>query len=284
MASPINQILDSIPSLSLISLITAIVFLIAGWISSIIAGFGSEKGKRLRLLLIIPPTNPLALIVLLLRDRKAAFGSLLCYAIALTALPLGGAIAASQERGKLAAYTKKLTESGESTDINDLKPSAVPDEENIWMHPVLKPLADAATSDEAGRAAFARLGSDDTIPFMLLNRPERPKRLRIRYLDSGEDSSFRSTQSERNPLQRAHRAALSIIGANDGAIDDSNKPSDWNSVGETLANYYLPAAEATKQLEEAIQRPKDQYPYEWDKTFQMLLPHLSHLKLSLIHI
>ena len=278
MASPINQILDSIPSLTLISLITAIVFLIAGWISSIIAGYGSEKGKRLRLLLIIPLTNPIALLILFFRDRKAVLGSLLCYGVGLIALPLGGSIASTVERGKLTAYTTQMTQAGESVDIEKLKPSAVPDEQNIWMHPFLKPMANAATLDEDGRAAYELIGSNENSPYIPLHVPDRTKRIRISYPESDEDDTFRSTQSERNPLRQAHRAALSIITAQEGTINDSNKPTDWTSVGQLLSNYYLPAADATKQLEEAIQRPADQYPYEWAKAFQMLLPHLSNLK------
>jgi hypothetical protein len=278
MASPINQILDSIPSLSLISLLTAIVFLISGWITSVLAGYRSANGKRLRIFLIIPPTNPIALFILFVRDRKAAIGSVLCYTIALIALPLGGMLSSTFEQGKLTDYTTQINQTGESINIDDLKPTPVPENQNIWMHPFLKTMADAATLDEVGRAALVLIGSAEDSPYKPLYVPERNRGLRLNYRDEDALDSFRSTQSGRNALRRLHHAALSIIAKRDGKIDDSNKPKDWKSVGEIISTYYLPTAYATKQLEEAIQRPADQYPYEWDKASQMLLPHLSNLK------
>jgi len=64
----------------------------------------------------------------------------------------------------------------------------------------------------------------------------------------------------------------------DGFLDATNRPKSWDELSALVIDYYAPAAEATKQLEEAIHRPYDQYPYAWEDRYHMLLPHLGQLK------
>ena len=93
-----KTIIESFPTLVILSVVAFFVLLIAAWLLSIRGGFKSEKSKALRLFLIIPFTNPIAALVLLFKDRQAVSSALLCYLGAILIVPIGGLIAKKTEQ------------------------------------------------------------------------------------------------------------------------------------------------------------------------------------------
>lgn len=265
---------DAFPLLAILALLATFLFALLGWILSIRAGFRSEKGGKLRLWLIFPPTNPLALLVLLAMHFKAGLPALLCYLLAIFALPLGGQWAQWLEIAQFSRYEAELQNQGETLRLASWKPAPAPDESNIWMHPFLNPLALAGQSTAEGETARNQIYKTDvSSPYKTLSAPKPFDGLH--YPDASNDNpSFSAARS----LQAVHKIALDALAIKEGAVAETDVPSSWEEVAALILDHYQPAEEATRQLEEAIRREYDQYPYDWAQSLHMLLPHLSHLK------
>lgn len=265
---------DAFPLLAILALLAIFLFALLGWILSIRAGFRSEKGRKLRLWLIFPPTNPLALLVLLTMRFKAGLPALLCYLLALLALPLGGQLAQWLENAKLSQYETELQNRGETLRLNSMKPSPVPAASNIWMHPFLNPLAIAGQSTPEGETVRKEIDkTDGSSPYATFSAPKRFDGLHYPNTPN-ENPSF----SAATTLQAVHRIALDALALKDGTVAETEIPSSWEEVAALILDYYQPAEESTRQLEEAIRREYDQYPYDWAQSLHMLLPHLSYLR------
>lgn len=265
---------DAFPPLALLALLSTFLFALLGWILSIRAGFKSEKGVRLRPWLIFPLTNPFALLVLLAMRFKAGLPALLCYLLAIFALPLGGQLAQWLENAKLSQYEAELQNRGETLRLNSMKPSPVPAASNIWMHPFLNPLALAGQSNAEGETVREEIHkTDGSSPYATFSAPKPFAELR--YPDAPkENPSF----SAATTLQAVHKIALDALAIKDGAVAKTKVPSSWEEVAALTLDYYQPAEEASQQLEEAVRREYDQYPYDWKQLQHMLLPHLAYLK------
>lgn len=271
-----NTIFQYAPVLTVLSLVITLCLLLAGWVLSIGAGFKSEKGNGLRLLLILPISNPIGLFVLLIRDPKLAWLSSVVYLVAILTVPVMGSLAAYTEARSLAAYLDRAQATGEAIDAAALIPAPVSDQENIWGHPFFKLMADAARYGEEGQKARTQINSRlDSSPYRSLVRPNEPKGLS--YVKR-EGDDFRSTSDNQNPLQQVHRYGVAILAAHDDTGSPLAAPTTWSELGQIIQSYYQAAEQPTQQLEEAVARPFDQYPYEWEKNFEMLLPHLAELK------
>ena len=271
-----NLIFQFAPVLTVVSLVATLCLLLAAWVLSIRAGFQSEKGSGLRLLLILPITNPIGLMVLLVRDPKAAWLSAVVYLMAILALPLLGTVAARSEGASLDAYLAQKKADGDAIDMKSLVPEPVAEEENVWGHPFFKLMADAARYGEEGQAARTQISSiSKTSPYRSLARPDDPKGLR--YVKR-EGDDFRSTSNTQHPLQWVHRYGVAILAAEAETGRVHEEPATWSELGELIRNHYQSAEQPTQLLEEAVSRPFDQFPYEWEKSFEMLLPHLAILK------
>jgi hypothetical protein len=272
-----KTIIDSFPTLVIVSVAAFFVLLIAAWLLSIRGGFKSEKGKALRTFLVIPFTNPIATLILLFKDRQAVSSALLCYLGAILIVPIGGLIAKKTEQANFEKYTAKLANQGISIDYKDLIPEPAPDENNIWKHPFFEPMGEAGQDTEAGIEARELIQfRNETSPYHALAKPEPIKE--INYASEPDSNSLLSTTRSGNPFRRLHESALSILKIRDGQISEDNTPTTWQGYATLVSDYYRPAEEATRQLQEAINRPDDQYPYEWHKNFGMLLPHLATLR------
>lgn len=269
-------ITDALPPLVFLALLSAFVFALLGWILSIRAGFRSEKGGKLRLWLIFPPTNPFALLALLVTHFRAGLPALLCYLLAIFALPLGGQLAQRLETAKLEQHEAELQNRGETLQLVSLKPAPVPTASNIWMHPFLKPLALAGKRDAEGETAreeIRKTDADGSSPYATFSAPKPFDGLH--YPDTpNENPSF----SAATTLRAVHKIALDALALKDGAVAETKVPSSWEEVAALILDYYQPAEESTRQLEEAIRREYDQYPYDWKQLQHMLLPHLAYLK------
>lgn len=265
---------DVFPPLVFLSLLSAFVFALLGWILSIRAGFRSEKGGKLRLWLIFPLTNPFALLALLAMRFKVGLPALLSYLLAIFALPLGGQLAQRLETGKLDQHESKLQTRGETIQLDSLKPAPVPNASNIWMHPFLKPLALADQSTAEGETVRGQIyPTDSSSPYKTLSAPKPFNDLH--YPDTPKENPFFSAATT---LQAVHKIALDALALKNGDIAETDVPSSWEEVAALIISYYQPAEEATRQLEEAVRRKYDQYPHDWEQVQHMLLPHLSHLK------
>ena len=148
---------NDISSAIMVSLLVVLILLVLGWLISIIASIRSKRSKALgkalmTLCLIFPPTNPIALLVLLVKDWKRGITPAVCYLLALVALPVGGAIAETMEKGHLRAYEQELIDSGEILSVQSLIPEPVSVESNIWTHPYLGAAGCCRARNEGGRS------------------------------------------------------------------------------------------------------------------------------------
>ena len=270
----LSFITDAFPPLVFLALLSAFGFALLGWILSIRAGFRLEKGGKLRLWLIFPPTNPFALLALLAMRFKAGLPALLCYLLAIFALPLGGQLAQWLETAKLDQHEAKLQNQGETLRLDSMKPAPVPNASNIWMHPFLKPLALAGQSTAEGQTARDQIKkTDGSSPYKTFSPPKHFDGLYYSETPN-ENPSF----SAATILRTVHKIALDALALKDDAIAEADIPSSWEEIAALILDYYQPTEKASRQLEEAIHRKYNQYPHDWDKLNTMLLPHLSHLK------
>lgn len=266
------------PALVFVSVLSAILFLLIGWISTIRAAFRSERGKGLRLLAILPLTTPIALLVLAFRDFKAALSPLIMGLLAVVSLPFGGYLAATSTKAQLASLEARLKDKDVSIQVNSLIPAPGSPEDNIWEHPLLRPLAEAAALTPEGESVRERLsGATKDAPLAALDslKPSR----KIDYLASPDPTApLQRSTVEGGAFHRFHRTALAALLDEGGTSENDHIPTTWLECGQLVLNHYRPSEDSIKQLEQAIQRPNDHYPYEREKGFAMLLPHLSHLK------
>ncbi len=267
-------ITDAFPPLVFLALLSAFVFALLGWILSIRAGFRLEKGRKLRLWLIFPPTNPFALLALLAMRFRAGLPALLCYLLAIFALPLGGQLAQWLETAKLEQHEAELQNRGETLQLVSLKPAPVPTASNIWMHPFLKPLAIAGQSTAEGKTVRDQINkTDGSSPYKTFSAPKPFDGLHYPNTPN-ENPSF----SAATTLRAVHKIALDALALKDGAVAETKVPSSWEEVAALILDYYQPAEESTRQLEEAIRREYDQYPHDLEQVHHILLFHLTYLK------
>ncbi len=278
MPSHVQLIWSVLPGTVLFTFALVLGCLLAGWIGSIIAGCRSAHGRGLRGLLIFPISNPVALVILSVRDPAVAWVPILFYVLAVAGLPLGGFISERIEKGRLENYIQALEQSGEKIAPASMIPAAIPPEQNVWNHPYLEPLAQAGQPGPDGQTQ--REAMDDRYAALAL--PQRPGYV-FRYADepryennesavqTGRESSFL------NPFRSFHEIALSTP-AGLALLKDQRPPTSWETCGSMVVEYFQPAADQLASLEGALSRPRAQYPYAWTEGSNMLLPHLSKLK------
>ncbi len=269
---------SSIPFVVQLALLAFVLALLVGWALSVTGGFKSEKGKGLRLLLILPPTNPFALLVLLSRDFRRALPGCVCYVIALLVLPLGGAIANGIESRSLDQVRARIEKAGIPLELTAFQPQPESGDQNIWHHPIFQTLAAAGTYSPEGNAAREALNSKDPDnPYRQLELPRPPRGLN--YTVKSPELDFSSSDSERSPYRRLHQTAAAVVAIRDGAITNEDQmPKNWVQSARLIREHYQVADSATRDLAEAIQRPIDRYPYEHEQAMRMLLPHLAVMK------
>jgi hypothetical protein len=267
-----------LPGTVLVTFALLLGCLLAGWIGSIVAGFRSPHGNGLRGLLIFPISNPVALVILLVRDPAVAWVPLLLYGLAIVALPLGGFVSERIEKGRLENYIHALEQAGEKIAPASMIPASIPPEQNVWNHPFLEPLAQAGQPGPGGQAQLEAM--DDRYAALAL--PQRPPYV-FRYADEqryGDNKSAGPTGRDAlflNPFRSFHEIALSTPGGL-ALLKDQRPPDSWETCGSLVVEYYQPAETHLASLEEALGRPRAQYPYAWTEGSNMLLPHLSKLK------
>ena len=272
MPTHVQLIWSMLPGTVLFTFALLIGCLLAGWIGSIVAGFRSAHGNGLRGLLIFPISNPVALVILLVRDPAVAWVPLLLYGLAIVALPLGGFVSERIEKGRLENYIHALEQSGEKIAPASMIPASIPPEQNVWNHPFLEPLAQAGQPGPEGQAQREAMDGR----YAALALPPKPAYV-FRYAD--EESAGQSGREAPflNPFQSFHEIALSTP-AGLALLKDQRPPDSWKACGDLLVDYYQPAEIQLASLEAALDRPRAQYPYAWTEGSNMLLPHLSKLK------
>lgn len=206
------------------------------------------------------------------KARKSIRTSILLFLLAIFSFPLLGFFSSKIERKKLDTYISKANSETLRLEKKDWIPAPVPDDQNIWAHPFFKVLADASRKDQIGYGARMR----DSDFYESLNAPKSPESfgLKITYPNISKEESSLTFRV----LEDIHEYAIGLLISEDGTIDSSRIPQTWREVGALILEHYKSAEAAIRQLEEAIARPHDHYPYQWDDGFEMLLPHLSLLK------
>ena len=268
---PVNlpAIISAIPWIILGTILTSLFLLILGWILSIRAAGKSDRGRDLKLLLIFPLTNPLALLIFAFMDFRPSILPIICYLLGLLTIPVGGALAEKHERSLLESLKQKLENSGEFLTIESITPEPVPDDSNVWKHPFLEELGVAGQNTPEGRLAR------EHTKYESLSLPKPYPNSHYPKVDREDRRAYRAFHG---PLLDLHQTAMAIISATDGEINESNTPNSWSGVGEAVINYFQDSEADFAHLEEAINRPIDEYPYHWPAAFAMLIPQLPALK------
>ena len=246
--------LGPIPATVLFAIGTGIVFLILGWVLSMTLGFrlSREKHTKLRFFLTIPFTNPLAAIVLLCKRPMLGLPGIVCYIIALMAIPVGGAIALHDEKAMMEELKRDLEEKEDPLVAEIPVNGSVPDEENLWMHPLFLPLFRGGAQDPAlfGKRAI----------------PQQPASPAV----EGNSPSIRLEEI---------LAASEMLRNGQG-----NPPRTWEEVAGPLLDFFEGSSNSLDRLEEALGRehavlPFD--PYHEDRRLANLQISLRNLSRSL---
>jgi hypothetical protein len=227
MQNSITQLSQALPATVLATGIVFLLCLLVGWVSSITAGFRCAQGQGLRLLLIFPLSNPIALLILWSRRRKIIWLPLSAYAVAVISLPMGGFISERIEKGRLEHQMQMLERAGESIAVASLISAPVPADENVWSHPFLEPLARAARHGTEGDPARASLDER----YQAISMPEHQSR--FRYADEEESGHTSRDKLYWDPFRAFHRNAVSTD-AGQELLKNHQAPGSWEECGDLL--------------------------------------------------
>ncbi len=238
--------------------------LLAGWISSITL---AVKNKWLTLFAVFPLTNPLAVIGLMYKNTTASLIPVGFYTLALIVWFGGSSRSYKIESKRLIEYESKLIEQGEPIHASDyVMPKGNP-EENAWEHPFLKPLALAGQPGPEGKEALKNVDQK----YEKLVIPRSRKKIRYEEADTERLPMFKPARSI---LEAAVRSNLS----SDQKADHEKFPTTPEEAARDLLDFLNQTKPDLEQLQEALSRPNDVYPFAWTQGFNLLLPHLSKMK------
>ena len=241
-----------------------LVFLLSGWISSIVI---AVKSKWLALFAVFPITNPIAVIGMMYKHTTASMVPIGFYALALTVWVTGGNRSRTIEFERLRSYEQMLKDQGEPIRAADYNVEPGEPEKNVWNHPFLKTLAEAGQNNSAGELARERMDREYS-PLQLPN-----PRIKIKYEEVSKDR-----RPMLLPIQSLHELAIGIQLDGSTAPNNIKLPSTPFEAAKSLEAFFHKTQPALHQLQEAVSRPNDAYPFEWDEGFNLLLPHLAKLR------
>jgi hypothetical protein len=270
MTNPLLDILSVVPRIALASVVGFLLLMFLGWLLSMRAGSKSEQGSGLKLLLFLPITTPIALLVLLIKDRSAAKVPCLTFIAGFVVLIVGGKTSEFVERKKLDTVVQNLADQGENIEIDSMIPEPVAGDQNIWEHPFLKPIADAAKPSSGGDAP------ELSVNYEQMSIPKDNSSILYDPIDE-QTEGWRQI-ANKGSLLRVHKMSLSAIQLRDGSISDATKPKTWAATGSVLLEHFEPAKSDFQQLQEALSRPADRYPYNWEDAIMMSMPHMAQTK------
>lgn len=265
------QICRAMPATVIVILGLFLLCLLAGWLTSIVGGFRAPEGRGLRGLLIFPITNPVALLLLLFRNRRAAAPAVGLYLVAVLCLPIGGFVAERVEQARLNRLVHAMEKDGESITAQSLAPAPVPPEDNVWEHPFLKPLAQAGQPGSEGESARADMSDH----YGALSMPVQSST--VRYADEPRNERGPRERLFLEPFRSFHQIALSTAVGQE-LLRNHLPPETWEACALLFLEHLEPAAADLEALDEALSRPRASYPYAWDQGFNLLLPHLAKMK------
>ena len=267
MPSLFHQFLNLIPEGGAWLLIATLGLLVVGWISTIVL---TARTKWLALLAFFPPTHPLALIAMVLKQGSASLVPLGAYALAAVTWFSGSQRIYQEQLQQLEQYEQALKADGEPLGIEGLKQRADQPEENIWDHPFLKPLATAGTKGESGEQARKEMGDR----YASLELPRTRLRIQLEKDANPERPGLRNNQ------EMILSSAIHSIHPEDALepVEGISYPTDREAVLKALEPTIRAMEEDLRQLSEALSRPQQIYPHQWEEGFNMLLPQLAKLK------
>jgi hypothetical protein len=182
-------------------------------------------------------------------------------------------------RGRRAwkAYVREQTAKGEKLNLEEFIPPAVPDDQNLALCPLLRPVLDF----ERGPAQVVRRGLfqrvlpgpviwRDTNGIARVTRLDRSVGADSKLRERAERQSVTNGWTDLAGWQAAYRAGTNLAGMVDG-------PSP---AADVLAALRRLDADLDALAQEAARRPLCRWPvrYELDRPWSILLPHLAHSK------
>jgi hypothetical protein len=187
-------------------------------------------------------------------------------------------------RGKRAwnRFEAELKAAGESLDPEDLKPTPVPDEQNMAMTPLLKPLLDykLVTDDQGDRqiwaneAAKLHLENDFKLPVVEARRFSDRHRGLLTELAKWQTA----IRTDTNNVIPAERLSATIATPNPDPSSNSTISYDTNfAAPEILLSLEKYSAELA-ELHRAANLRHAQFPVHLHEGFSALLPHIQVLR------
>ncbi|MDC0325420.1 hypothetical protein OAM01_01535 [bacterium] len=207
----------------------------------------SEKAIDLEVFIAFPITHFCFMPLFAWRDWKNARVSVMVYMSVLLVWWFGGIFTQLSEQGKLDRLLADLENQGESLyypnpqeSFNDF------DQDNIWSHPFLLPMAQINEFSERGEAL----------------RSEPPYKALIVPDNFLVDSQFRgaATKETGKVLFDLCKKTASILSENTSSFSSSKMPTDWNEIGGTVIDYYKESEGQFVELRKALKRPIDLFP------------------------
>ena len=242
----------------------SITLILAAWLWSFVTVFSRPAPALLRSGIVFPLTNPIALIILAVLDFRACRVPLALYLTATVLFLSGGAIGHHRESQRYERYLTQLQEAGGRLDLADWRAPDVADPENVWGHPFLKPLAEAAKSTGQGQTR----GFNPT--YKRLSAPPIPLRTIVYDKQLMEQAI--------NGPRFLHERSVAYLIKTDPQRADSDLPKTWPPYARLIFEHYVSGEDDFQKLREAALRPQDVFPLEWERGYDLSLPQLKTVK------
>ena len=306
MPALLKLMIDTLPDHALLLIIAVIALNILGWITALVLGF--RRRWWLVAPLLIPFFYPFTLLVLCIRRAKHFYIPVVAHLLGLVVWLGGSAYLRSSEWSDLMDLEKELIAEGHV--LNPAKLHGVEEADpnaNVWDHPMLKTLAQAATPGRKWVKGEIIAGAPEgeearklmEVAYAWSKVPEIP------HWATEYEVKDNAPVPMHRPLETLYDLALALRPdqeeTGEGTADDT-RPSDLDatlngylsddpfqepplvpfesmeSIHEILVPFFAKAEPKLEDLNDAVSRMQDVYPYHWSEGPGMLLPHLSFLE------
>ena len=253
------------PEYGMLTLGLTFTFLLIGWVSSISI---SKQHGWIALLAFVPVTNPIAIILLIVKKNTNTLLPVVFYGLALVVWFSGSSLSNKIEQDRLAAIKEQLTANGEPiTGLAYKKLIADPDL-NVWHHPFFSNYIEAAHQTIA-EVSTNKIALPTRKKFKL---PNRTGHVQYERPDQGKHSFA-------NPFERLNEHALeTILLSREDNPEAKNLPKTPEASAAILKSTMESMEEDLAALNEAVSRPDTIFPRAWENGQNILLPELSELK------
>ncbi len=260
-----------------LSFALAVAFILLSWSISTIQ---AVRAKKYLVLAVFPLTQPFLALFRLFASGKAnkVPGCLILCALLL--FGLGPIVAEKLERNKFLSWVDQLKTEGYPIGLESTfaKVQEVPDNENIWMSPFLKPLY--SYSERLSEPESENPSPVDDINSSLERYDifEIDESTAIRKFEKDDRATFVSGS---NPFQNLLGKAIHVTNQSTSAQDKLNQQPnlELKPAAKVLLDFYQTRQESFDQLQSALSREQASFYYNLDgHPSYIMLPHLMYLK------